>query len=70
MNPKLPYRASGDSVAAVIFDGRALVARGFLINSLDGIGVGIGYMEDFDNIVQPTGQEDPYGDKASRRTAL
>ena len=73
MSPNIPYRASRDSTATVRFEEKALIARRFLIDSLDGLGIGrdtTGFYDANSDIVQPIDQEDPYGDEASRYTAL
>ena len=73
MSPKTPYRADRNAMATVRFETKVMIARGFIIDRLDGLGIGPDPSKDFaidGDIVQPVGEEDPYGDEAGKRNAL
>ena len=72
MNPKIPYRASWDTTATVRFEGDALIARGFIIDSVDGLGTGGREFSvmGVSDVVQPLERKDPYRDEASKINAV
>ena len=76
MDPQLPYRTSRDATAAVHFKDQTLIAKGFVIDSIDGLriyitdGLDVKNRDPANEMFQPLGKENPYGDEASRRDAL
>lgn len=70
MTPKVPYEASKDSTAVVSFGDGELIARGLLMDIIDGIGGSYGDTGAGDGVLQPNHANNPYDGKAGARDAI
>jgi hypothetical protein len=76
MTEKLPFQASRDSQQVISFDGVELIAKGFIMDKIDGLGSRWppdeeeAEAESGNQIVQPSHNLNPYKDEAGFRDAL